>query len=67
MLIDLSKLKRWYKKKLSKQILKYIGNKHRYANEIISYFPKKFKSYYEPFLGSAAILYHLNPKKLSQN
>jgi DNA adenine methylase len=48
---------------LSKQILKYIGNKHRYANEIISYFPKKFKSYYEPFLGSAAILYHLNPKK----
>lgn len=48
---------------MSKQILKYIGNKHRYANEIISYFPKKFKSYYEPFLGSAAILYHLNPAK----
>lgn len=48
---------------MSKQILKYIGNKHRYANQIISYFPKKFRVYYEPFLGSAAVLYHLNPTK----
>ena len=47
---------------MSKQILKYIGNKHRVAKEIISYFPLKYKRYIEPFLGSGAVLYHLKPE-----
>lgn len=40
----------------SGQLLKWIGNKQRFAQEIISYFPVKFNTYFEPFLGSGAIL-----------
>lgn len=45
------------------QLLKWIGNKQRFAHEIISFFPKKFGTYYEPFLGSAAVLGVLSPQK----
>jgi len=45
------------------QLLKWIGNKQRFSKEIISYFPKKYNTYYEPFLGSRAILASLEPKK----
>jgi len=38
------------------QLLKWIGNKQRFAHEIISYFPSDFNRYFEPFLGSGAIL-----------
>lgn len=44
------------------QLLKWVGNKQRFAHEIISYFPK-FNTYYEPFLGSGAVLGTLQPKK----
>ena len=40
-------------------LLKWIGNKQRFANEIISYMPNKFNNYYEPFLGSGAVLAQL--------
>lgn len=40
----------------SGQLLKWIGNKQRFASEIISFFPEKFNTYYEPFLGSGAVL-----------
>ncbi|KPK78012.1 MAG: DNA methyltransferase [Phycisphaerae bacterium SM23_30] len=39
-----------------RQLLKWIGNKHRFAQEIVSYFPSDFNTYYEPFLGSGAVL-----------
>ncbi|MGO8689690.1 MAG: DNA adenine methylase [Thermoguttaceae bacterium] len=45
------------------QLLKWIGNKQRFAHEIISYFPAKFHSYHEPFLGSGAVLGTLAPKQ----
>jgi DNA adenine methylase len=45
------------------QLLKWIGNKHRFAGEIVSYFPKFFKVYREPFLGSGAVLGTLAPEK----
>jgi DNA adenine methylase len=38
------------------QLLKWVGNKQRFAHEIISYFPLEFGTYYEPFLGSGAVL-----------
>lgn len=41
------------------QLLKWVGNKHKHAEEIISYMPKEFNDYYEPFLGSGAVLAHL--------
>jgi len=47
---------------LKGQLLKWVGNKQKFANEIIGYFPKGFGTYYEPFLGSGAVLAHLAPK-----
>lgn len=37
-------------------LLKWIGNKQRFADTIISYMPEKFNNYYEPFLGSGAVM-----------
>jgi DNA adenine methylase len=45
------------------QLLKWIGNKQRFAHEIISFFPKTFETYHEPFLGSAAVLAVLSPRR----
>lgn len=50
-------------KPFKSQLLKWIGNKQRFAHEIISFFPKTFGTYHEPFLGSAAVLGVLSPKK----
>ena len=40
-------------------LLKWIGNKQRFAETIISYMPQKFNNYYEPFLGSGAVMAEL--------
>ena len=48
---------------LKTQLLKWIGNKQRFAHEIISYFPKHFGTYYEPFIGSGAVLGTLGPER----
>jgi DNA adenine methylase len=48
---------------LSGTLLKWIGNKHRFASEIASYFPERFGCYYEPFLGSGAVLAALAPRE----
>lgn len=45
------------------QLLKWIGNKQKQAPSIISYFPKSYGTYYEPFLGSGGVLGVLAPKK----
>ncbi|MCP3981507.1 MAG: Dam family site-specific DNA-(adenine-N6)-methyltransferase [bacterium] len=45
------------------QLLKWVGNKQRFAHEIISYFPADFGTYYEPFLGTGAVLATLAPEK----
>lgn len=46
-----------------KQLLKWIGNKQRFAHEIVALFPESFGVYYEPFLGSGAVLGTLAPEK----
>lgn len=51
------------KKPFKAQLLKWIGNKQRFAHEIVSYFPESFNTYYEPFLGSGAVLGTLAPRK----
>ncbi len=38
------------------QLLKWIGNKQRFAHEIAGYFPAGIRTYYEPFVGSGAVL-----------
>lgn len=45
------------------QLLKWIGNKQRFAHEIIGYFPNDFGTYFEPFIGSGAVLGTLAPKR----
>ncbi|MDA7978213.1 MAG: DNA adenine methylase [Pirellulales bacterium] len=45
------------------QLLKWIGNKQRFAHEIISHFPGGFQTYHEPFLGSGAVLGTLAPQR----
>ncbi|MDQ6801384.1 MAG: DNA adenine methylase, partial [Acidobacteriota bacterium] len=47
----------------TEQLLKWIGNKQRFAHEIVSYFPETFGRYFEPFLGSGAVLGTLAPQK----
>jgi DNA adenine methylase len=42
-------------------LLKWIGNKQRFAHQIASYFPSKFSTYIEPFVGSGAVLATLAP------
>jgi DNA adenine methylase len=44
-------------------LLKWIGNKQRFAHEIASYFPADFGTYYEPFIGSGAVMATLVPRR----
>jgi DNA adenine methylase len=45
------------------QLLKWIGNKQRFAHEIASYFPNDIRTYFEPFVGSGAVLATLRPQR----
>lgn len=42
--------------------LKWAGGKSKLIKQYIPYFPKNFKTYYEPFLGGGAVFFHLQPK-----
>lgn len=55
--------RQWRVKPFKTQLLKWIGNKQRFAHEIASFFPDDIGTYYEPFLGSAAVLGTLQPIK----
>lgn len=44
------------------QLLKWVGNKQKFAGQISRYFPIEFKRFYEPFLGSGAIMATLSSK-----
>ena len=61
-LLPFSDVQRWEVKPFRTQLLKWIGNKQRFAHEIVSYFPAGFGTYFEPFLGSGAVLGTLAPK-----
>ncbi len=43
------------------QLLKWVGSKQRYASQICNSFPQHFDRYFEPFLGSGAVLGTLAP------
>jgi DNA adenine methylase len=47
----------------SRQFLKWVGNKQKFAFEILSYFPKDYNCYFEPFVGSGGVLATLAPYK----
>lgn len=48
-------------------LLKWIGNKQRFASHIVDFFPQEFNNYYEPFLGSGAVLAELSSRQLSNS
>jgi DNA adenine methylase len=47
----------------NRQLLKWVGNKQKFAFEILSYFPKDYNCYFEPFIGSGGVLATLAPCK----
>lgn len=50
-------------RKPPKQLLKWIGNKQRFATRIALVFPESYNRYIEPFVGSGAVLGAMGPKK----
>lgn len=44
------------------QLIKWVGNKQRFAPKIIALFPNDTKTYFEPFLGSGGVLGTLSPE-----
>lgn len=51
------------KNKLIMPIVKWVGGKRQLLPELESRLPKKFNTYYEPFFGGGALLFHMQPKK----
>lgn len=43
--------------------LKWAGGKNRLIPQYEGYFPQRFHTYYEPFLGGGAVFFHLQPTK----
>ena len=41
--------------------LKWAGGKRQLLPEIRKYYPKKYNTYYEPFVGAGAVLFDLKP------
>lgn len=46
-----------------KPILKWVGGKSALLPEIVKRLPRKWKTYYEPFAGGAALFFHLEPER----
>lgn len=49
--------------RLVRPFLKWAGGKRQLVPEIKSYVPKKYNTYYEPFVGGGALLFELQPPK----
>lgn len=46
-----------------KPLVKYHGGKSKEIPSFINYIPKRFDTYFEPFLGGGAVFFHLEPQK----
>lgn len=55
------------KNKLAQPFLKWAGGKRQLLPEIHKYIPKKFDTYFEPFIGAGAVLFDLQHKKAVMN
>lgn len=51
------------KNKLVQPVVKWAGGKRQLLQEINEYIPQRISTYYEPFLGGGALLYHLQPRR----
>lgn len=43
-------------------VVKWAGGKKQLLTEIEKYVPQHYNTYFEPFLGGGALLFHLEPK-----
>ncbi len=55
------------KNRLVKPIVKWVGGKRQLLPEIEKHIPDTISTYYEPFLGGGAVLFHLQPPKAVVN
>ena len=55
------------KNRLVAPVVKWVGGKRQLLDELTPLFPKKYTVYCEPFLGGAAVLFSLQPKKAIVN
>lgn len=55
------------KNKLLRPFLKWAGGKRQLLPEIRRFVPKKFNTYFEPFVGAGAVLLDLQPKRAVVN
>lgn len=53
--------------KLVAPVVKWVGGKRQLLPEIKKYSPKKFNTYFEPFVGGGAVLFELQPKQAIVN
>lgn len=51
----------------AKPFIKWVGGKSQLLSQLDPLFPKKFGTYFEPFLGGGAVFYYLQPKKAVLN
>lgn len=47
--------------------LKWVGGKRQLLSSIYKHIPESFTTYYEPFVGGGAVLFHLKPPKAVTN
>lgn len=48
---------------MCKPVIKWVGGKRQLLNELKKYMPKKFNTYFEPFIGGGALFFDLKIKK----
>lgn len=46
-----------------KPFLRWAGSKRQLISKLLPFFPTKFTTYHEPFLGSGSVFFYLQPKK----
>lgn len=55
------------KNQLIQPVVKWVGGKRQLLTEIDKYIPSKISTYYEPFVGGGAVLFHVQHKKVVIN
>ena len=53
--------------KKAKPFLKWVGGKGQLLTQFESLFPKRYNSYFEPFIGGGAVFFSINPQKAHIN